>query len=251
MSANLEKLVAAARELNDVLGLAPEIELTAAISVIEDKLREAAELVDSDEDELTDATLDVLKSFGLGNEVDAPDSKEDAASDDTQQSPTTVDVEKEQDMKEEAKQEEKEEDKGMMFEAVDLVGLITTTSKLKDLKEIVKHYPQFNSIDTSEFSGLSGPKLLKTEMLAVLEVGKGGGEGVSTSKSKVVGLSKLHKINILASENPKRKNSASFDRFALYKNGITVDAYVSAGGRRIDIGWDVKRNFISLYRDDK
>lgn len=52
------------------------------------------------------------------------------------------------------------------------------------------------------------------------------------------------KIKILAAENPKRGTAA--ERFALYKNGMTIGDYVAAGGKRADINWDVKMGFIEV-----
>lgn len=52
------------------------------------------------------------------------------------------------------------------------------------------------------------------------------------------------KITVIAKENPKR--AAAAERFALYKNGMTVDAYIEAGGTRADVNWDVKSGFISV-----
>ena len=52
------------------------------------------------------------------------------------------------------------------------------------------------------------------------------------------------KITVVAKENPKRAKAA--ERFALYKNGMTIGEYVKAGGTMADIRWDVKQNFISV-----
>lgn len=52
------------------------------------------------------------------------------------------------------------------------------------------------------------------------------------------------KIKILVKENPKRGGAA--DRYALYKNGMTVDEYIAAGGKRADVNWDVAQGFIEV-----
>jgi len=52
------------------------------------------------------------------------------------------------------------------------------------------------------------------------------------------------KIKLLTKENPKR--AAAAERFALYKNGMTVDEYISAGGKRADVNWDVGQSFIEV-----
>jgi len=52
------------------------------------------------------------------------------------------------------------------------------------------------------------------------------------------------KITLLTKENPKR--GTAFERFALYKNNMTVDQYIAAGGKKADIAWDVKQGFIKV-----
>lgn len=52
------------------------------------------------------------------------------------------------------------------------------------------------------------------------------------------------KITVLSKENPKRAKAA--ERFALYKNGMTIGDYVAAGGTLADVRWDVKQSFISV-----
>lgn len=52
------------------------------------------------------------------------------------------------------------------------------------------------------------------------------------------------KIKVLSAENPKRGTAA--ERFALYKNGMTVDEYIAAGGKRADVNWDVSKGFIEV-----
>ena len=57
-------------------------------------------------------------------------------------------------------------------------------------------------------------------------------------------------IDIVVTENPKRPGSASFDRFALYRNGMTVAQYLEAGGHRSDLNWDESRDFIRITRPE-
>jgi hypothetical protein len=59
-------------------------------------------------------------------------------------------------------------------------------------------------------------------------------------------------IHLLVKSNPKRGNSAT--RFALYRDGITVEDYVARcvkGGAssslaRADLRWDIERKFITI-----
>ena len=56
------------------------------------------------------------------------------------------------------------------------------------------------------------------------------------------------KITVLTTENPKRKGSAAYGRFATYRNGMTVREYLAENphGSRQDIRWDVEHDFIRL-----
>lgn len=53
-------------------------------------------------------------------------------------------------------------------------------------------------------------------------------------------------ITVVAKENPKKQGSSSATRFALYRNGMTVAEFVTAGGTLGDVEWDTKRGFITL-----
>lgn len=54
------------------------------------------------------------------------------------------------------------------------------------------------------------------------------------------------KITILAKENPKRAGSTAAERFALYKNGMTVKAALEAGVKAADLSWDAAKGHISI-----
>lgn len=61
-------------------------------------------------------------------------------------------------------------------------------------------------------------------------------------------------IKLLSPNNPKKPGSASAARFALYKDGMSVEAYkgaVKAAGQPMrlaaaDLLWDVRHKFIEL-----
>ena len=53
-------------------------------------------------------------------------------------------------------------------------------------------------------------------------------------------------IATVVTENPKRKGSKSFARYALYQPGMTVLEFIKAGGTRGDINWDVMHKHITL-----
>ena len=58
------------------------------------------------------------------------------------------------------------------------------------------------------------------------------------------------KIKLMIRGNPKRRKSASFEIFALYRDGMTVKEYLEAGGKRRDLNWDTEKNFIEISTVD-
>ena len=54
------------------------------------------------------------------------------------------------------------------------------------------------------------------------------------------------KITVKAKENPKRKGTASFKRFELYKKNSTIGAYLKAGGTQRDLDWDAEKEFVKF-----
>ncbi len=53
-------------------------------------------------------------------------------------------------------------------------------------------------------------------------------------------------ITLLVDQNPKRKGCACYERFNLYKDGMTTEEYIQAGGKRDDIRWDIAHGFIQV-----
>lgn len=53
-------------------------------------------------------------------------------------------------------------------------------------------------------------------------------------------------ISVKIDKNPKREGTAAFNRFELYRDGMTVDQFIAAGGSRIDVSYDVKKGYIEL-----
>jgi len=47
-------------------------------------------------------------------------------------------------------------------------------------------------------------------------------------------------------DNPKKRGSKSHARFSLYEPGMTVSAFVDAGGTTADVRWDLARGYITL-----
>jgi hypothetical protein len=65
-------------------------------------------------------------------------------------------------------------------------------------------------------------------------------------------------IKVLVPENPKKPGSNAYQRFALYRSGMTPNAYVLAcknapgsDDARIDLTWDTERRFIKIEPPSK
>ena len=54
------------------------------------------------------------------------------------------------------------------------------------------------------------------------------------------------KIKILVTENPKREGTRAYERFAGYKDGLTVKEYVEKGGAMSAVRYDSAHNYIEL-----
>ncbi len=63
---------------------------------------------------------------------------------------------------------------------------------------------------------------------------------------KVAGFPKTAKITVVASENPKRQGSLAHTRFAKYKTGQTIEAFIAAGGTAGDVKWDLEAGHIKI-----
>lgn len=79
---------------------------------------------------------------------------------------------------------------------------------------------------------------------------KKGTKGTARAKSpKTAGVraeSAARKITLVAKENPKRKDSSSFKRFALYKSGMTVGDFIAKGGTMADVNYDSAKGYVKV-----
>lgn len=53
-------------------------------------------------------------------------------------------------------------------------------------------------------------------------------------------------ITVLVEANPKRADTASHKRFSYYENGMTIKAFIDAGGELADIANDTSKKYISV-----
>jgi hypothetical protein len=69
---------------------------------------------------------------------------------------------------------------------------------------------------------------------------------VTGQRKRARGMPEEAVITVLTESNPKRPGSASFERFNLYRSGMSVGDFLRAGGKREDISWDRAHEFIRL-----
>ena len=69
---------------------------------------------------------------------------------------------------------------------------------------------------------------------------------MSAEKQTRKRFNKNSTIKLLVDKNPKRPSSLAFQRFALYKDGMTIADYVKAGGRTGDVNYDVINKLIEI-----
>lgn len=138
------ELVAAAKELNELLGLDPAIDVKAKPAELKEKLLDAAGLLEEG-DEVTKTTTAVLKALKpQGEDVQAEAAKAEAEA----EGPA----------------------KGAGAPAIDLLALVRGTKKLVELKAIILEYDVFKKLrkGLDAYQGMRGPQELKPLMLKLL-----------------------------------------------------------------------------------
>jgi hypothetical protein len=63
------------------------------------------------------------------------------------------------------------------------------------------------------------------------------------SSSKFHGGERIYRI---VKKNPRKEGTWGWKSFQLIKDGMTVDQYIKAGGRKNDLQWDVDHKFVEL-----
>ena len=86
----------------------------------------------------------------------------------------------------------------------------------------------------------SNPTGVKDSKKAKPKANSGGKKGTKSN------LDPNARIKLLVEDNPKRAGSASHDRFALYKDGMTIGEFLEQGGTTGDVYWDRGRGFIDV-----
>jgi hypothetical protein len=81
----------------------------------------------------------------------------------------------------------------------------------------------------------AAPKKKAAAKKAVKKVAK---KASGASKGRRAKFSDDAKITLIAKENPRRKGTVAYDKFAKFKNGMTVGEFIKAGERHED--WNMR-----------
>lgn len=120
-----------------------------------------------------------------------------------------------------------------------------TTGKAKASKANVETKARKAKAIASKTEAKASAKRAKAKVDAKREAAKATRQ---VNKGSGIELADNMRIKLNVRENPKRKGTASYQRFQLYftKKPKTVADAIEAGIWRADLRWDAARNFIDL-----
>lgn len=55
----------------------------------------------------------------------------------------------------------------------------------------------------------------------------------------------------LVDKNPRREGTHGFNSWALLRKGMTYEQYIAAGGRRVDLWWDIEHGNTKVVKPSK
>lgn len=171
MAIKRSDLVNAAKEMNELMGLDPAIDIKGKPDAIVEGLIKAKELL-TPEDVISDSTKVVLEAL---EEEDAPAPKPvkkngKKSKPEPEPEPVEEEEEEEPELGEDEEEPVEEESKEEEPATVDLKKVLQETRKLDDLKALVAQNDEFKSLrkGIGAFVGLAGPRELKGQMLRIL-----------------------------------------------------------------------------------
>jgi len=167
MAIKRSDLVNAAKEMNELMGLDPAIDIKGKPDAIVEGLIKAKELL-TPEDVISDSTKVVLEAL---EEEEAPAPKPVKKNGKkSKPEPEPVEEEEEPEPAEDEEEPVEEESKEEEPATVDLKKVLQETRKLDALKALVAQNDEFKSLrkGIEAFVGLAGPRELKGQMLRIL-----------------------------------------------------------------------------------
>jgi len=245
-------LALAAKDLNRVLDLDPQIDVAQKGAALRDQVLEAAKLL-KDGDAIDDATIAVLKH--LQNEVPASSEVVTVAKPATvtkpakvAKAPKTVKLGKFEPVR-------RTSQFGLMLEAyfagtADLAALASAAGIDHDKAlAVLKRARIAHGIDHTLSEGDGALTIVLPENVDANSVWRQSKEKPVKAKGEHALVKRRYAddaVITLLVKNPKREGSAAYDRYNFYRDGMTVVQFLEAGGSRADLSWDSQRKYIEI-----
>jgi hypothetical protein len=148
------------------------------------------------------------------------------------------------------------------MKSINVIGKINIDTKSASTADLVKFYNEhsgskpivkFSDRTTAErrvaelikaHNELSGPtsKETKTKKMTEAPIAPTTEKSTRGRTSSLAGKT----IVKLSAENPRREGTNGWKSWNLITEGMTYEQYVAAGGRRVDLAWDLKAGHIEL-----
>lgn len=101
-------------------------------------------------------------------------------------------------------------------------------------------------VDCDKIKNNRKPRAEKAES-ATTDKPKAASKGKpSTGASKPSAGKLVGKIYRIVKGNPRKEGTHGFNSYALITDGMTVEAYLAAGGRNNDLRWDIEKKFVEV-----
>lgn len=224
MAYKKETLIEVAKELNEVLGLEPAIEVKSKVKIkdLKESILQAGQLIDPAEDEFTNNTWITLEDLGAASrpakEYDREEANEEEEGSGQDSDEPLSDYEEEEEEEEEAGGEEGEEES--------LPVQMQKAKKLDELRAIAEGNKEFKKLQKQldDYKGLQGTRQLKKDMFKELGVEPSAEAPKEEKKAGKKGGTR--RISEIVCENPDITNAEI--RKKIDKEGYSItDATIS------------------------
>lgn len=126
-----------------------------------------------------------------------------------------------------------------VFNGLTNSGIKKFESRTVGIKRLLSVLPQVAQ------TAITQPKE-ESEMEGQTETANSGAEPAAARRGRASSVNQNATVHMIAESNPKRAGSAAYTRYALYQEGMTVAAFLAAGGEISDIHNDTKKGFVTL-----
>lgn len=111
-------------------------------------------------------------------------------------------------------------------------------TKTAKTSELVAFYNAHSDKPVKKFTDRATAEARVTALLKTLKPAK----PAKANRSNVI----EREIQVLVEANPKREGTKSYERFAIYADGMSTEEFKRLGGRAKDLKWDERHGFIQL-----